>query len=103
GGGPIIITRRESFGTVSRFKNDVTRDSAAVIAMAAVRNNDRVGLIFFTDRVEHVVPPRKGKRHVLRIVRDLLAFVPKGRATDLRPALEYMQRTLRQHTVIFLV
>ena len=97
------ISGSESFGTVSRFKSDVMTEFAAVIAMAAVRNNDRVGLIFFTDRVEHVVPPRKGKRHVLRIVRDLLAFVPKGRATDLRPALEYMQRTLRQHTVIFLV
>jgi uncharacterized protein (DUF58 family) len=97
------ISGSESFGTVSRFKSDVMTEFAAVIAMAAVRNNDRVGLIFFTDRVEHVVPPHKGKRHVLRIVRDLLAFVPKGRATDLRPALEYMQRTLRQHTVIFLV
>jgi len=97
------ISGSESFGTVSRFKSDVMTEFAAVIAMAAVRNNDRVGLIFFTDRVEHVVPPRKGKRHVLRIVRDLLAFVPKGKATDLRPALEYMQRTLRQHTVIFLV
>jgi uncharacterized protein (DUF58 family) len=97
------ISGSESFGTVSRFKSDVMTEFAAVIAMAAVRNNDRVGLIFFTDRVEHVVPPRKGKRHVLRIVRDLLAFVPKGKATNLRPALEYMQRTLRQHTVIFLV
>jgi len=97
------ISGSESFGTVSRFKSDVMTEFAAVIAMAAVRNNDRVGLIFFTDRVEHVVPPRKGKRHVLRIVRDLLAFVPKGRGTNLRPALEYMQRTLRQHTVIFLV
>ncbi|HSU97059.1 MAG TPA: DUF58 domain-containing protein [Gemmatimonadaceae bacterium] len=97
------ISGSESFGTVSRFKSDVMTEFAAVIAMAAVRNNDRVGLIFFTDRVEHVVPPRKGKRHVLRIVRDLLAFVPKGTGTNLRPALEYMQRTLRQHTVIFLV
>ena len=74
-----------------------------IIAMAAIRNNDRVGLIFFTDRVEHVVPPRKGKRHVLRIVRDLLAFEPKVTHTELKRALEYMQRTLRQHTVIFLV
>ena len=97
------ISGSESFGTVSRFKSDMMTEFAAVIAMAAVRNNDRVGLIFFTDRVEHVVPPRKGKRHVLRIVRDLLAFEPKGTHTDLKPALEYMQRTLRQHTVVFLV
>lgn len=97
------ISGSESFGTVERFKSDMMTEFASVIALAAVRNNDRVGLIFFTDRVEHVVPPRKGKRHVLRIVRDLLAFEPKGRRTDLEPALEYMQRTLRQHTVIFLV
>ena len=97
------ISGSESFGTVSRFKCDMMTEFAAIIAMAAIRNNDRVGLIFFTDRVEHVVPPRKGKRHVLRIVRDLLAFEPKGTHTDLKPALEYMQRTLRQHTVVFLV
>jgi uncharacterized protein (DUF58 family) len=97
------ISGSESFGTVERFKSDMMTEFASVIALAAVRNNDRVGLIFFTDRVEHVVPPRKGKRHVLRIVRDLLAFEPKGRRTDLQPALEYMQRTLRQHTVVFLV
>ena len=97
------ISGSESFGSVTRFKSDMMTEFAAVIALAAVRNNDRVGLIFFTDRVEHVVPPRKGKRHVLRIVRDLLAFEPKGRRTDLRPALEYMQRTLRQHTIVFLV
>lgn len=97
------ISGSERFGTVARFKSDMMTEFAAIIALAAVRNNDRVGLIFFTDRVEHVVPPRKGKRHVLRIVRDLLAFEPKGRATDLNPALQYMQRTLRQHTVVFLV
>lgn len=97
------ISGSERFGTVSRFKSDMMTEFAAIIAMAAIRNNDRVGLIFFTDRVEHVVPPRKGKRHVLRIVRDLLAFIPAGTHTNLAPALEYMQRTLRQHTIVFLV
>jgi uncharacterized protein (DUF58 family) len=97
------ISGSERFGSVARFKSEIMTEFAAVVALAAVRNNDRVGLIFFTDRIEHVVPPRKGKRHVLRIVRDLLAFAPKGTRTDLRPALEYMQRTLRQHTIVFLV
>ncbi|MDQ2890553.1 MAG: DUF58 domain-containing protein, partial [Gemmatimonadota bacterium] len=97
------ISGSERFGSVVRFKSDMMTEFAAVIALAAVRNNDRVGLVFFTDRIEHVVPPRKGKRHVLRIVRDLLAFEPRSTRTDLRPALEYMQRTLRQHSVIFLV
>ena len=97
------VSGSERFGTTRRFKSDTLLEFAAVVAMAAVRNNDRVGVMFFTDRIEHVVPPRKGKRHVLRIVRDLLAFEPKGTRTDLAPALEYLQRTLRQHTVVFLV
>lgn len=97
------VSASERFGTVRRFKSDVITEFAAVVALAAVRNNDRVGVLFFTDRVELVVPPRKGKRHMLRIVRDLLAFDPVGTRTDLRPALEHMQRTLHQHTVIFLV
>jgi uncharacterized protein (DUF58 family) len=97
------VSGSERFGTVRRFKSDMLTEFAAVVAMAAVRNNDRVGIVFFTDRVEHVVPPRKGKRHVLRIVRDLLAFVPKHTGTDLNSVLEHLQRTLHQHTVIFLV
>lgn len=97
------VSGSERFGTVRRFKSDVITEFAAVVALAAVRNNDRVGILFFTDRVELVVPPRKGKRHMLRIVRDLLAFEPTGTRTDLSPALEYMQRTLHQHTVIFVV
>ncbi len=70
------VSASERFGTVRRFKSDVITEFAAVVALAAVRNNDRVGVLFFTDRVELVVPPRKGKRHMLRIVRDLLAFEP---------------------------
>lgn len=97
------VSGSEMFGTVRRFKSDVITEFAAVVALAAVRNNDRVGILFFTDRVELVVPPRKGKRHMLRIVRDLLAFEPAGTRTDLSPPLQYMQRTLHQHTVIFLV
>lgn len=97
------VSGSERFGTVRRFKSDVITEFAAVVALAAVRNNDRVGILFFTDRVELVVPPRKGKRHMLRIVRDLLVFEPTGTRTDLSPALQYMQRTLHQHTVIFLV
>ncbi|MGI8509413.1 MAG: DUF58 domain-containing protein [Gemmatimonadaceae bacterium] len=97
------VSGSERFGTVRRFKSDVITEFAAVVALAAVRNNDRVGILFFTDRVELTVPPRKGKRHMLRIVRDLLAFQPTGTRTDLSPALQYMQRTLHQHTVIFLV
>jgi len=97
------VSGSEQFGTVSRFKNDVLMEFATLIAMSAVRNNDRVGMMFFTDRVEYVVPPKKGKRHALRMVRDLLAFTPKERGTDLVPALQQLNQTLRHHTVIFVV
>lgn len=93
----------EQFGTIRRFKSELVTEFASVIAMSAIRNNDRVGVLFFTDAVEHAVPPRKGRRHVLRIVRDLLAFVPRGTQTDLAPALEYLRRTLHQHTIVFVV
>jgi hypothetical protein len=74
-----------------------------VLAMSAVRNNDRVGLLLFTDQIEHVVRPRKGRRHVLRIIRDLLAFEPRGRGTDLAGALEYITRMLTHHSIVFVV
>jgi uncharacterized protein (DUF58 family) len=99
----IDVSGSEQFGTVSRFKSEVLMEFATLIAMSAVRNNDRVGMMFFTDRVEYVVPPKKGKRHALRMVRDLLAFAPSGKDTDLVPALLKLNQTLRQHTVIFVV
>jgi uncharacterized protein (DUF58 family) len=71
--------------------------------MSAVRNNDRVGALLFTDQVEHVLPPKKGRRHALRLIRDLLAFEPKGCRTDLAGTLQYLERMLRQHTIIFII
>jgi uncharacterized protein (DUF58 family) len=91
------------FGTRSRFKAELGAEIAAVLALSAVRNNDRVGLLLFTDRVEHVVPPRKGRRHVLRLIRDVLAYQPKGRGTDIGAALDYSARLLRHRGIIFLL
>src|SRR3712207_6624230 len=71
--------------------------------MSAVRNNDRVGTLLFTDRVEHVVPPRKGRRHALRLIRDLLAFEPEGRGADIAGASDYLLKMLAHHAIIFLV
>jgi uncharacterized protein (DUF58 family) len=90
------------FGTRERFKAERAAEMAAVLALSAVRNNDRVGLLIFTDVIEHVVPPKKGKRHVLRIIRDVLAFSPKGRGTDLAGALDYTGRLLGHRSVVFL-
>jgi uncharacterized protein (DUF58 family) len=97
------LSGSEQFGTVNRFKNELAAELAAVLAMAAARNNDRVGLLLFTDRVEHVVPPRKGRRHVLRLLRDLLVHEPVGRGTNLAGTLEYLSRMLRHHSIIFLI
>jgi uncharacterized protein (DUF58 family) len=91
------------FGTHTRFKAELAAEMAAVLALSAVRNNDRVGLILFTDRIEHVVPPRKGRRHVLRIIRDVLAFEPAGRGTDIGAALDYGARLMRHRGIFFVI
>jgi uncharacterized protein (DUF58 family) len=99
----VDVSGSERFGTRRRFKSEVASELAAVLAMSAIRNNDRVGGLMFTDRIEHVVPPRKGRRHALRLIRDFLAFEPVGRATDIGGATEYLNKMLGHKTIIFLV
>ncbi|HEX3160841.1 MAG TPA: DUF58 domain-containing protein [Gemmatimonadaceae bacterium] len=99
----VDVSGSERFGTVRRFKSEMASELGAVLAMAAVRNNDRVGLLLFTDRVEHVVPPRKGRRHALRVIRDLLVHEPQGTGTDIAAAVDYLGRMLGQHAIVFLV
>ncbi len=99
----VDVSGSERFGTRRRFKSEVASELAAVLAMSAIRNNDRVGCIMFTDRIEHVVPPRKGRRHALRLIRDILAFEPTGRGTDIGGATEYMNKMLSHKAIIFLV
>jgi uncharacterized protein (DUF58 family) len=99
----VDLSGSERFGTRRRFKSELATELAAVLAMSAVRNNDRVGTLLFTDRVEHVVPPRKGRRHALRVLRDLLVFEPAGTGTDLAGALDYLNRMLAHTAIIFVV
>jgi uncharacterized protein (DUF58 family) len=99
----VDLSGSERFGTVRRFKSELATELGAVLAMSAIRNNDRVGILLFTDQVEHVVPPKKGRRHVLRIIRDLLVHEPVGRGTDLAGAMTYLQKMLHHHTIIFLI
>jgi uncharacterized protein (DUF58 family) len=99
----VDVSGSERFGTRRRFKSEVASELAAVLAMSAIRNNDRVGAVLFTERIEHVVPPRKGRRHALRLIRDILAFEPVGRATDIAGATEYMSKMLAHKAIIFLV
>jgi uncharacterized protein (DUF58 family) len=99
----VDVSGSERFGTRRRFKSEVASELAAVLAMSAIRNNDRVGAVMFTDRIEHVVPPRKGRRHALRLIRDILAFEPTGRKTDIGGATEYINKMLSHKAIIFLV
>jgi uncharacterized protein (DUF58 family) len=99
----VDVSGSERFGTRRRFKSEVASELAAVLAMSAIRNNDRVGCLMFTETVEHVVPPRKGRRHALRLIRDILAFEPKGRRTDIGGATEYLNKMLAHKAIIFLV
>lgn len=92
-----------AFGSRVRTKIQLATEVCAVLALAAVRNNDRVGAALFTDRVEAYVPPAKGKRHALRVIRELLAFRPSHARTDLGAALQYADRVLRRRAVIFVV
>ena len=99
----VDLSGSQRWGTRARFKSEMVVEAAATLAMSAVRNSDRVGLLVFTDRVELFVPPRKGRRHVLRILRDLLAFQPRGRGTDLAASLSYAARLLRSRSIVFVV
>ena len=99
----VDLSGSERFGTRARFKSELASELAAVLAMSAIRNNDRVGAVLFTDRIEHFVPPRKGRRHALRLMRDLLVFEPEGKGTDLTGALEYTGRMLKHKAIIFVV
>ena len=91
------------FGSVRQFKRELAAELAAVLSFAATTNNDRVGLLIFTDRIELLIPPRKGTRHVLRLIRDMLVFEPQGRGTDIKLALDTVNLVLRRHSVVFLV
>ncbi|OGG54308.1 MAG: hypothetical protein A3F84_14765 [Candidatus Handelsmanbacteria bacterium RIFCSPLOWO2_12_FULL_64_10] len=91
------------FGTVARMKGEIGVEMCALLAFSAIQNNDRVGLIIFTDEVERFIPPKKGKKHVLRVIRELYYFQPKGRGTDIAAALDYLNRVTTRRSVVFLV
>jgi uncharacterized protein (DUF58 family) len=93
----------ELFGTRVRTKSELAAEVCAVLAMTAVKNHDRVGTVLFSDRVERYVPPKKGKTHVLRVIRELLSFEPRGTGTNLAAALEFTNRVLTRRAVVFLV
>ncbi|MEW6380524.1 MAG: DUF58 domain-containing protein [bacterium] len=91
------------FGTARQMKGEIAAEICALLAFSAIKNNDRVGLIIFTDRIEKFITPKKGKKHVLRVIRELLYFQPQGRQTSLSAALEFLYRVSRRKCVAFLI
>ena len=99
----VDVSASGNFGTRMRMKGDVAVEICALLAFSAIKNNDKVGLILFSDRIEHFVPPRKGRRHALRVLRELLYRPAEGTGTDIAGALEYLARVTRRRAVVFLV
>lgn len=99
----IDVSGSSFFGTVNQMKNEILTEICAVLAFSAINNNDKVGVLFFSDRVERFIPPKKGKSHILRIIRELIDFKPEGKGTDLTLALEYFNNVLKKRSICFVL
>jgi uncharacterized protein (DUF58 family) len=91
------------FGSADKTKQQIAAEISAILAFSAMKNNDKVGLILFTGKIEKFVPPRKGQKHVLRIIREVLSFEPEGKSTNLKAALEYMNNAIKRRSIVFLL
>jgi uncharacterized protein (DUF58 family) len=91
------------FGSVEKTKQEIAAELSAILAFSALKNNDKVGLILFTDKIEKFVPPRKGRSHVLRIIREVLSFEPEGKTTNIKGALEYFNNAIKKRSIVFLL
>ena len=99
----VDLSRSMAFGSVRQLKHHVATELCAVLAFSAIKNHDKVGLVLFTDRVERFIPPQKGSKHVLRVVRDVLSFEPAGRETNVAAAFDYLAKVSHRKAVIFLI
>ena len=99
----VDVSASGAFGSQQQMKGEVGVEVSALLAFSAIQNNDRVGLLIFTDEIEVFVPPKKGRKHVLRVIRELLYFQPQGRRTSIAGALEYLGRVLHRRSVVFVV
>jgi uncharacterized protein (DUF58 family) len=97
------ISGSELFGTENQFKKEIITEISATLAFSALQNNDKVGLILFSDEVELFIPPKKGKTHVLRIIRELLEFTPKSRKTDVSGALKFLTNVIKKKAIVFVL
>jgi len=99
----VDMSRSAYFGTVNQMKNELITELSAVLSFSAINNNDKVGVIFFTDKVEKFIPPNKGKSHILRIIRELIDFTPELGQTDIAEALRYFNNAIKKRSIAFLM
>lgn len=99
----IDLSASQAFGTQGRTQRELSAEVAATLAFSAMQNNDKVGVIFFTDRIEKFIPPQKGRKHILFIIRELLSFEPAGKRTDVSVAVEYLMRVITKRSITFLI
>ena len=99
----VDISGSESFGTKNQPKSEIVTEIAATMAFSATQNNDKIGLVLFTDQIELYIPPKKGKSHVLRIIRELIEFQPKSKKTDLSQALKFLSSTQKKKAIVFVI
>ena len=99
----VDVSGSESFGTSTQFKKDTVTEIAATLAFSATQNNDKVGLILFSDDIELFIPPKKGKSHVLRIIRELIEFKPKSKKTNIDVALKFLSSVLKKRAIVFVL
>lgn len=99
----IDVSGSESFGTKNQLKSEIVTEIAATMAFSATQNNDKIGLVLFSDQIELYIPPKKGKSHVLRIIRELIEFQPKSKKTDLSQALKFLSSTQKKKAIVFMI
>jgi uncharacterized protein (DUF58 family) len=99
----VDISGSETFGTKNQFKNEIVTEIAATLSFSATQNNDKIGLILFSDQIELYIPPKKGKSHVLRIIRELIEFEPKSKKTDVGQALRFLSSVMKKKAIVFLI
>ena len=99
----VDVSGSQHFGTHKQFKDELVAEICATLSISAIRNNDKVGLICFSDRIEAYIPPRKGTKHVLRVIRELLALEPEGSGTNVAGALEFLNKVQKKRSIVFLV
>ncbi|MFD0834927.1 DUF58 domain-containing protein [Mariniflexile aquimaris] len=99
----VDVSGSELFGTKEQFKKEVVTEIAATLAFSATQNNDKIGLILFSDKVELYIPPKKGRSHVLRIIRELIEFHPESKQTNLAEALKFMQNVMKKKAIVFVL